>query len=101
MLILILAISTLPSQITTGAMRLSSNLKRLVSPTIYPDFIETHWHVGRFNLHAGKKPVHLAKQKYTYDPETTQPGTGSGLGTGTYFAFPQLRAIMAGINLTF
>jgi hypothetical protein len=42
-----------------------------------------------------------AKQKYTYDPETTQPGTGSGLGTGQYVALPQLRTIVIGLNVTF
>lgn len=42
-----------------------------------------------------------AKQKYTYDPETTMPGTGAGLGVGTYIAFPQLRVITAGFNLSF
>jgi TonB-linked SusC/RagA family outer membrane protein len=42
-----------------------------------------------------------AKQKYTYDPETTQPGTGTGLGTGQYVALPQLRTIVIGLNITF
>ncbi|MDH7460746.1 TonB-dependent receptor [Chitinophagaceae bacterium 26-R-25] len=42
-----------------------------------------------------------AKQKYTYDPETTQPGTGSGLGTGRYIAFPQLRTMVIGLNVSF
>ncbi|PSL25849.1 TonB-linked SusC/RagA family outer membrane protein [Chitinophaga ginsengisoli] len=42
-----------------------------------------------------------AKQKYTLDPETTLPGTGSNLGTGQYIAFPQLRTIAVGLNLTF
>ncbi|GGH64974.1 TonB-linked SusC/RagA family outer membrane protein [Filimonas zeae] len=42
-----------------------------------------------------------AKQKYTYDPETTVPGTGFALGTGTYIAFPQLRVLTAGVNLSF
>ncbi|WP_191968027.1 SusC/RagA family TonB-linked outer membrane protein [Rhizosphaericola mali] len=42
-----------------------------------------------------------AKQKYVYDPETTVPGTGSGIGTGTYIALPQLRAIVFGINCSF
>lgn len=41
-----------------------------------------------------------ARQKYTFDPETTLPGTGSGLGTGQYIAFPQLRTIAVGLNLT-
>lgn len=41
-----------------------------------------------------------AKQKYTFDPETTVPGTGSNLGTGQYIAFPQLRTIAVGLNLT-
>lgn len=42
-----------------------------------------------------------AKQKNTYDPETTVPGTGTGLGTGQYIAMPQLRTIVVGINCTF
>lgn len=42
-----------------------------------------------------------AKQKYTYDPETTLPGTGAGLGVGTYIAFPQLRMLTVGFNLSF
>ncbi len=39
-----------------------------------------------------------AKQKYVYDPDTTVPGTGSGLGTGQYTAIPQVRTIVFGIN---
>ncbi|HEU4551290.1 MAG TPA: SusC/RagA family TonB-linked outer membrane protein [Chitinophaga sp.] len=39
-----------------------------------------------------------AKQKYTYDPETSVPGTGSGLGTGRFLAMPQLRTIVFGLN---
>jgi hypothetical protein len=42
-----------------------------------------------------------AKQKYTYDPETTQPGTGVALGTGNYIAFPQLRTMVIGLNCSF
>ncbi len=42
-----------------------------------------------------------AKQKNTYDPETTVPGTGSGLGTGQYIAMPQLRTVVFGLNATF
>ncbi len=42
-----------------------------------------------------------AKQKNTYDPETTVPGTGTGLGTGQYFALPQLRTIVVGISCNF
>jgi TonB-linked SusC/RagA family outer membrane protein len=41
-----------------------------------------------------------AKQKYTYDPETNQPGAAPGLGTGQYIAFPQLRTLTLGLNLT-
>ncbi|RFM31369.1 SusC/RagA family TonB-linked outer membrane protein [Chitinophaga silvisoli] len=41
-----------------------------------------------------------AKQKYTLDPETTQPGTGAGLGTGQYIAVPQLRTLTVGLNLS-
>jgi hypothetical protein len=42
-----------------------------------------------------------AKQKYTLDPETTVGGTGPSLGTGTYIAMPQLRTIVAGLNISF
>ncbi len=42
-----------------------------------------------------------AKQKYTYDPETSLPGTGSALSTGRYTAFPQLRTIVFGLNCSF
>ncbi len=42
-----------------------------------------------------------AKQKYTYDPETTVTGAGSALGTGQYIAMPQLRTIVLGVNCTF
>ena len=42
-----------------------------------------------------------AKQKNTFDPETTVPGTGTGLGTGQYIAMPQLRTIVVGINCNF
>jgi TonB-linked SusC/RagA family outer membrane protein len=41
-----------------------------------------------------------AKQKYTLDPETTQPGTSAGLGTGQYIAVPQLRTMTVGLNLS-
>ncbi|WP_307532548.1 SusC/RagA family TonB-linked outer membrane protein [Pedobacter sp. W3I1] len=39
-----------------------------------------------------------AKQKYTYDPDSTVPGTGPALGTGQYIAAPQLRTIVFGLN---
>lgn len=42
-----------------------------------------------------------AKQKYTFDPETTVPGTGSALGTGQYLALPQLRTLVVGLNCSF
>ncbi|MFC4211250.1 SusC/RagA family TonB-linked outer membrane protein [Pedobacter lithocola] len=42
-----------------------------------------------------------AKQKYTYDPESTVPGTGSALGTGQYIAAPQVRTIVFGLNCSF
>lgn len=42
-----------------------------------------------------------AKQKYTFDPETTAPGTGPALGTGRYLALPQLRTIVLGLNCSF
>lgn len=42
-----------------------------------------------------------AKNKYTLDPETTLSGTGSNLGVGTYIAYPQIRVLTAGFNLSF
>ncbi len=42
-----------------------------------------------------------AKQKYTFDPETTVSGTGTALGTGQYSALPQLRTIVIGLNCSF
>lgn len=41
-----------------------------------------------------------AKQKNTFDPETTVSGA-PGLGTGQYIAMPQLRTIVVGINCNF
>jgi len=42
-----------------------------------------------------------AKQKYTYDPESTVSGAAPGLGTGQYIAMPQLRTTVIGLNCTF
>lgn len=42
-----------------------------------------------------------AKQKYTYDPESTVSGASPGLGTGQYIAMPQLRTMVIGLNCTF
>ncbi len=42
-----------------------------------------------------------AKQKYTYDPETSVAGAGSALGSGQIIAFPQLRTIILGLNCSF
>ncbi len=42
-----------------------------------------------------------AKQKYTFDPESTVGGTGTGLGTGQFTAMPQLRTFVAGLNVSF
>ncbi|MCJ8208864.1 SusC/RagA family TonB-linked outer membrane protein [Mucilaginibacter sp. RS28] len=42
-----------------------------------------------------------AKQKYTYDPETTVSGAAPGVGTGQFIAMPQLRTIVLGLNCTF
>jgi TonB-linked SusC/RagA family outer membrane protein len=49
----------------------------------------------------GENLVSWAKQKYTYDPETTVSGAAPGLGTGQYVAMPQLRTIVIGLNCTF
>lgn len=54
------------------------------------------------SIYAQGQNLHTwAKQKYTFDPETTQPGTGVGLGTGRYIAFPQLQTIVFGFNVSF
>jgi TonB-linked SusC/RagA family outer membrane protein len=59
-------------------------------------------HMSGASIYAqGQNLYTWAKQKYVYDPETTQPGTGSGLGTGRYSAFPQLRTMVVGLNLSF
>ena len=42
-----------------------------------------------------------AKQKYVYDPETNVDGAGPAPGTGQYIAFPQLRTIVLGLNVSF
>lgn len=42
-----------------------------------------------------------AKQKYTYDPESTVSGAAPGLGTGQYIAMPQLRTTVIGLNCSF
>lgn len=42
-----------------------------------------------------------AKQKYTFDPETTLTGTGSAISNGRYIALPQLRTIVLGLNCSF
>jgi len=42
-----------------------------------------------------------AKQKYTYDPESTVSGAAPGLGTGQFIAMPQLRTTVIGLNCTF
>jgi TonB-linked SusC/RagA family outer membrane protein len=49
----------------------------------------------------GENLVTWAKQKYTYDPETTVSGAAPGLGTGQYIAMPQLRTMVMGLNCTF
>jgi TonB-linked SusC/RagA family outer membrane protein len=61
----------------------------------------SHLKINDASIYAqGQNLYTWAKQKYTYDPETTQPGTGSGLGNGTYIAFPQLRTMVIGIKLS-
>ncbi|GAA3919090.1 SusC/RagA family TonB-linked outer membrane protein [Chitinophaga oryziterrae] len=61
-----------------------------------------HVHMSGASLYAqGQNLYTWAKQKYAYDPETTLPGTGPGLGTGRYSAFPQLRTMVVGLNLSF
>lgn len=49
----------------------------------------------------GENLVTWAKQKYTYDPETTVSGAAPGLGTGQFIAMPQLRTMVIGLNCTF
>lgn len=59
-------------------------------------------HMSSISVYAqGQNLYTWAKQKYTYDPETTQPGTGVALGTGNYIAFPQLRTMVIGLNCSF
>ncbi len=49
----------------------------------------------------GQNMFTWAKQKYILDPETALPGTGTGLGSGQFQAMPQLRTIVAGLNVSF
>jgi hypothetical protein len=42
-----------------------------------------------------------AKQKYTFDPETTVPGADPGIGTGRYMSIPPMRTIVVGLNCSF
>ncbi len=49
----------------------------------------------------GQNVFTWAKQKYILDPETSLPGTGTGLGSGQFMAMPQLRTIVAGLNVSF
>ncbi|MDQ1090130.1 SusC/RagA family TonB-linked outer membrane protein [Siphonobacter sp. SORGH_AS_1065] len=49
----------------------------------------------------GQNMFTWAKQKYILDPETSLPGTGTGLGSGQFQAVPQLRTIVAGLNVSF
>lgn len=56
-------------------------------------------HVAAASVYVqGQNLYTWAKQKYTYDPETTVPGTGQGLGTGQFLALPQLRTVVIGLN---
>lgn len=45
--------------------------------------------------------VTFDKDKYRFDPETSAPGTGGGLGTGRFPAVPPLRTFVFGINVSF
>jgi TonB-linked SusC/RagA family outer membrane protein len=57
--------------------------------------------IANASLYArGQNLFTWAKQKYTLDPETTLAGTGANLGTGQYIAFPQLRTLSVGLNLS-
>ena len=42
-----------------------------------------------------------ARQKYTYDPETSVPGADPGIGTGRYMSFPPMRTMVIGLNCSF
>lgn len=54
------------------------------------------------NVFARGENLHTwAKQKYTYDPETTVSGAAPGLGTGQFIAMPQLRTMVLGLNCSF
>lgn len=41
------------------------------------------------------------KDKYRFDPETSVPGGGGGIGTGRFPAVPPLRTLVFGINVSF
>jgi TonB-linked SusC/RagA family outer membrane protein len=61
-------------------------------------------HLGMSNAQIylqGQNIYTWAKQKYVYDPETNVDGAGPALGTGQYVAFPQLRTVVLGLNVTF
>ncbi|WP_342645431.1 TonB-dependent receptor [Mucilaginibacter sp. CSA2-8R] len=60
--------------------------------------------IGFSNLNVFARGENLrtwAKQKYTYDPETTVSGAAPGLGTGQFIAMPQLRTMVLGLNCSF
>lgn len=60
--------------------------------------------IGLSNLNVFARGENLrtwAKQKYTYDPETTVSGAAPGLGTGQFIALPQLRTMVLGLNCSF
>lgn len=59
-------------------------------------------HFSNISVYAQGQNIYTwAKQKYIYDPETSVPGTGSGLSSGANIALPQLRTIVFGINCSF
>ncbi|WP_420153768.1 SusC/RagA family TonB-linked outer membrane protein, partial [Siphonobacter sp.] len=59
-------------------------------------------HLSKVSIYVqGQNLFTWAKQKYTYDPESTVGGTGTGLGTGQFIAMPQLRTFVAGLNVSF
>jgi hypothetical protein len=77
-------------------------LKTLSLSYALPKKVVKHIGMSSLSVYAqGQNLYTWAKQKYTYDPETTAAGTGVGLGTGNYIATPQLRTMVIGLNCSF
>lgn len=67
-----------------------------------PRYLLKKAHISSGSVYAqGQNLYTWAKQKYVLDPESTPAGTGPSLGAGRYVAFPQLRTMIIGLNLSF